>query len=298
MRTQPAYIIVGLLVVLVLTSYSRIHPLDGTQQFARAVGLSKAVLEEARQQARPALHLEHTQEDRSSWIGGDPRVPPDFKWPSWQGRPMTFLAQMDLSEVAAALREPWFPTHGQLYFFHASGDPELGDEPTERGSWRVIYSRAERSTLTAPNSGSRDMRVFPRTNVTFRRIESLPSEERVMNGREPTNEEFETLLAAQDAPFKGHPRHQMFGYPVPEQNDNMELESELALRGLTYADEGSNEYRDATREAAQWHLLLQLDTDDDLQMMWEDGGLLFFWIKQTDAAQGNFDRVWMVLQSG
>ena len=29
--------------------------------------------------------------------------------------------------------------------------------------------------------------------------------------------------------------------------------------------------------------LLQIDTDDSLDMMWADGGLLYFWIREEDA---------------
>ncbi len=35
------------------------------------------------------------------------------------------------------------------------------------------------------------------------------------------------------------------------------------------------------RQAPIRRLLLQVDTDDGLGMMWEDGGLLYFWISNT-----------------
>ena len=48
--------------------------------------------------------------------------------------------------------------------------------------------------------------------------------------------------------------------------------------------------------AADWRLLLQIDTDDDLGVMWGDGGILYAWIREEDARAGRFDRTWVVLQ--
>lgn len=297
MRAKFLLVVAGVCGIAYLTSSPRVHPIDRGFQFAREAGLADSVLEKAHQRAIPAVHLEHTKDTRSSWIGGVPLVAPGFAWPRWQGASMSFLAQIDLEETAAVLRQPWLPTHGQLYFFHVAGDPEQGDEPTELGSWRVIYSDAERSTL-GPPSVPAGLRAYPKTYVRFRAIESLPSEERIEAGWEMSGEELEALRRAENAPFGGQPRHQMFGYPIPEQEDNMELESQLASEGMTISSPKDARFKQAERNVAQWKLLLQLDTDDDLNMMWEDGGLLYFWVKQSEAAQGNFENVWMILQSG
>ena len=48
--------------------------------------------------------------------------------------------------------------------------------------------------------------------------------------------------------------------------------------------------------AADWRLLLQLDSDDGVDFMWGDAGVLYFWIREADARAMRFDRVWLVLQ--
>lgn len=68
-----------------------------------------------------------------------------------------------------------------------------------------------------------------------------------------------------------------------------EFEAQLASNKL---------FKKLASDADQWRLLLQVDTDDALSMMWEDGGLLYFWIREEDAAKGDFSRVWLFLQSG
>jgi len=48
--------------------------------------------------------------------------------------------------------------------------------------------------------------------------------------------------------------------------------------------------------AANWHLLLQFDTDDDLGLMWGDGGRLYFWVEAEAGRDGRFDNAWLILQ--
>jgi primosomal protein N' len=47
---------------------------------------------------------------------------------------------------------------------------------------------------------------------------------------------------------------------------------------------------------ARWTLLIQLDSNDDLDWHWTDAGSLYFWLPADDLASGRFDRVWTVLK--
>ena len=109
------------------------------------------------------------------------------------------------------------------------------------------------------------------------------------------------MLSAKDAPFRKQPMHQMFGNPRTEQSDDMELESELGLRGIFTLDPagwGQLDRKEVNEAARDWRLLLQIDTDDDLEMMWGDDGLLYFWIREQDVRKGEFSQVWQTLQGG
>lgn len=301
----PALRVLGvLLLAFALVQWNKpagFHPLDQSLQFARRVGLMESVLDKAQRLAKPGLHLEHTEEARFSWIGGLPAVAPGFEWPTWNGQPLTFLAQIDLEEVAAGMEQSWLPKRGQLYFFvYDSEELAFGYDAAESGTWRVIHTNADRTALVpaAIPAGLDETSVFARTNIRFRRIDTLPSESRFMGKWDTSNEEFEALLSAQAAPFRGQPHHQMFGYPDPEQDDGMELEAELISNGVNALDFRDPRRRDFSAGADQWRLLLQVDTDDGLDMMWQDGGLLYFWIREKDAAKGDFSKVWLFLQSG
>lgn len=59
-----------------------------------------------------------------SWSGGLPRMPADLAWPirAKTGRPMSFLAQIDLSDLPATARAQGLPAAGVLWFFTALDD--------------------------------------------------------------------------------------------------------------------------------------------------------------------------------
>lgn len=96
----------------------------------------------------------------------------------------------------------------------------------------------------------------------------------------------EALDQALEALAPPAPAHQIGGYPCPVQNDSMEAECQsIASRmGRSGGD------------ISDWQLLLQLDSDDGAGMMWGDGGMLYFWIREQDAGEGDFSKVWMILQ--
>jgi len=65
----------------------------------------------------------------------------------------------------------------------------------------------------------------------------------------------------------------------------MELECQLISQGYTLVARAPTGVEDG---AAEWRLLLQLDTDEDAQMCWGDSGRLYFWIREADARACGF----------
>ncbi|GGH68455.1 hypothetical protein GCM10007362_02480 [Saccharibacillus endophyticus] len=72
-----------------------------------------------------------------SRIGGRPDLPHEAQWPTYQGKPLSFIAQIRLEEV------PWkpedLPEKGLLSFFYNADDQPWGYDPEEAGQWRVLY---------------------------------------------------------------------------------------------------------------------------------------------------------------
>lgn len=48
--------------------------------------------------------------------------------------------------------------------------------------------------------------------------------------------------------------------------------------------------------ADDWILLLQIDSDESIDLMWGDVGSIYYWIRHEDLARQRFDSVWMALQ--
>ncbi len=50
------------------------------------------------------------------------------------------------------------------------------------------------------------------------------------------------------------------------------------------------------KEMSDWELLLQLDSDRDVGMIWGDCGMLHFWIRKQDAEQKDFSKILMTMR--
>jgi uncharacterized protein YwqG len=62
-----------------------------------------------------------------------------------------------------------------------------------------------------------------------------------------------------------------------------------------YADPRAKELE---KNAHEWWLLLQVDSDDRASMMWADLGRVYFWIREEDLRERRFERAWAILQCG
>jgi uncharacterized protein YwqG len=103
-------------------------------------------------------------------------------------------------------------------------------------------------------------------------------------------------LSDEDAMYSAG--HSFGGWPNLIQAP-MELECQLVTHGIYVG--GPEAYADPraaglSRGAVDWRLLLQLDSDDGLNWMWGDAGMLYFSCREQDMAEGKFDRSWTILQ--
>ena len=174
-------------------------------------------------------------------------------------------------------------------------------DPKDAGGWRVLYSTADRATFRprpAPDGLAGEF-VYQSKAVRPQRIEVLPDTQTLPKSEFDWDRDGEAYLVVREEAFAALARHQVLGLPSPVQNADMERECQFASNGVYVGDsEGYNDPRVPALEAgaAEWKLLLQLDTDDDCGWMWGDVGTLYFWIREQDARAGDFSRVWMVFQ--
>jgi len=247
-----------------------------------------------------ALHLRPVNGGGFSRLGGLPLMPAAMDWPEWKGKPLAFLAQLDLNEMHCVLPS-FLPSDGYLYFFYDQEQGVWGFDPKDIGGWRVLYAEGDAHTFAARQApaGLDEQCVFREKSVAPHVVHLLPDSQRLPRGTFDWKRDGEPYQALRDAVFEGAVRHQMLGFPSPVQGDDMELECQLASNGIYVGNaEGYKDSRvPALKEkASEWKLLLQLDTDDDTGWMWGDVGTLYFWVRESDAQRRDFSKVWMVFQ--
>jgi uncharacterized protein YwqG len=244
----------------------------------------------------PAVQLLKCADATRSYFGGSPSLPAAAAWPSKAGKPLTFLASLDLESLSQTLSVPWLPSSGRLLFFYDVDNQPWGFDPKDRGSWAVIFEGEQATSPDRPTVA----RSLPQHYMSFQKISTYPSGERPEVAALGLNDsESDALIDLGSSEYGDLPCHQVGGFPSLVQGDDMELECQLASNGVYCGEPAaySNPETARLREGAEdWKLLLQVDSDDDLKVMWGDGGVLYFWIREQDARAGRFDNAWVVLQ--
>lgn len=222
-----------------------------------------------------------------SKIGGVPDLPPGVAWPSMDGRPATFVAQIALSDAAFA-SPAWRDSRGATLYFYCHRD-RVHDE--------VIGARV--FVGAAPNGGEAtadppDVDLLPESAIRLRPELELPAwgsygEAPVHGlGLDRTHRErYETLVASLEAAQGiGPPRHRLLGHPS-EIRDDVLVEAALMARFESGQDAYGRE--DLEAEAQKWRLLLRIDTDGGLGVSWAGGGANHFCIRATHLRAGRYD---------
>ncbi|WP_165248398.1 DUF1963 domain-containing protein [Paludisphaera soli] len=217
----------------------------------------------------------------STRIGGRPDLDDSTEWPRHEdGRPMTFLAQINLDELPEGADRGPLPPRGLLSIFSAWGrqdedgaDPLPPDgEPTPE--WTCIFHFRDPSGLRRRSTpdGVNDFPAAPGVIVPIVSLPQDPEEPDVeaLGWDEATWDAFSGLLCSYDflqARRVGRPLHnQLLGYAS-------------FIQGF---DPAAGEGR---------RLLFQLGSDDEAAMCWGDGGCLYFFADPEARARGDFSRV-------
>ncbi len=260
----------------------------------------------------------------ASKIGGSPDLPPGFQWPcclplpessGWAddsrlGGPLRFLAQINCADIAPYDTEHALPTTGLLTFFCAiwrDGFPwNNGDD-----SWLVIHSEVSLSSLqrtsqppSKPDEGySRDTHPCA---LHFEEYYALPGSDVGRIGL--TEAEWEIMcdnlcefMYGKDKEYT----HLLLGRSQDVQGD-MEWECEAfqpehAHTWIQWHNMSSAEHKQFDADMhekgkKEWRLLLQVETDPNIDLEWNGWGMGYFWIRRDDLAARDFDHTCLVNQ--
>jgi uncharacterized protein YwqG len=221
-----------------------------------------------------------------SRIGGLPELPTGFDWPRWKNRPLSLLAQINCAEITVHDSDKLWPASGQLYFFYDLKEQPWGGEPNDLGAWSVRYTEStDLSGNRVPNEVRDSVRVLPKYGLHFATILTLPG---TLDSLDLDDVEFDSyykLTWELRKFFTGaEPAHQSLGHADTIQGPVEDEWSELAMRLRR------------GKPQSMWKLLLQFDSDDELDVMWGDAGMLYFGIPESALRERRFDEVLMTMQ--
>lgn len=223
-----------------------------------------------------------------SKFGGIPDVVAGFDWPRFKEQPLTFLAQLNCAELLHIQPGLPLPPNGMLYFFADAALESLPDELNGSPMRPVAYASNAVGLSPAQTPGEPAHRL-PEFPMDFAPVSTLPDREteecRAMRLSDDEMGRF-TELQSELSTDSGTPWHQVGGYPTNIQGD---VRIEFDWTPDT-APGGRAAQAVKTTPVNEWQLLLQLDSDDDLNVMWGDAGTIYFGIRETELRAGRFDR--------
>ena len=234
-------------------------------------------------------------------LGGAPNFPADFPWPTRKdGQPHSFLAQIDLAQLES-FDGLTLPRSGSLFFFCDTVDIPAGYDPGDNDGYKDVYSPSPLSDGV--------IRKTPRglkANCIYKGYSLEPTLDLTGPGEGVWEIECLCLNGSESDAYsrlfvRDGSAHRIGGYPEAVQNGDLGLTAELVSHGIYCGDSrGFREGKSRGLEAgaANWRLLLQLDSDEDAGMMWGDVGRLYFMIREEDLKTLSFNRVWMGMECG
>jgi uncharacterized protein YwqG len=239
----------------------------------------------------------------NSKLGGLPDLAPGIAWPALKGTPMSFIAQIRLSDLQGMDAAKDLPRTGLLSFFYDATQQAFGDNPADRDGWQVIYRDgapvpASLSRQPAPDALPAQAR-FKACNVSFAPEWTLPTDPTIdtpnLKWTDAEQSRYEKLYGSFPNPSDHATiHHRLLGHPNTLQDD-MRSQCQLVSHGVT--DSSDPKAAALLKGMLDWHLLLQVDSDENAGMRWANNGMLYYWIQHADLAARRFDQVWVVLQS-
>lgn len=227
-----------------------------------------------------------------SKIGGVPDLPTEWDWPTYKHKPLAFLAQINLSQIPQAIDKNPLPDIGILYFFSVHGwlqddgdvHPDLPWEDSEHPDFsRVLLFTGNNSDLRRRQKPV-GIKTFKAASVEYVPFLTLPRTSDYC--RDPavahlpwTEGEFERFVDlffildhVSRADLAHGMYHQLLGYSSPIQSQVVQLGQRL---------------------------LCQIESDyDHTEMMWGDGGTIYFVIDAEALNRLDFSEVTTDFQCG
>ncbi len=246
-------------------------------------------------QTRTGWHLTATDEPRRSRLGGPVEVRAGTKAPRRpSGDPMRLAADIDLAEIGA---EPPLPRAGRLQLWEGASNEDFDMNPLAEG--RVTYIPPGARTQPVRRSGEGAVRPYASSAMRARQM-AMPGAGDVVVDALPDGPERQRLIdlmnGIAEELYDAGPSNLVLGSPSEIQGPVIE-EVPYALREYA-TDPEQAAYTAEQLTGNDWVFLAQVDGDAAIDdMIWGDGGAMYYAIPAEDLAAGRFDRAAAVMQT-
>jgi uncharacterized protein YwqG len=239
----------------------------------------------------------------ASKFGGRPDLQRGTPWPAWQNRsgstrPLRFFAQVDLAAAAQAAPAPLdLPVSGLLSFF-ADFDQEDDSGISGLFSWEqpgaaVIHSPADvelqRLESPVPTLGSAAFAMVPAWTWPQEPPSEIELADAEFDALDELDRAYESHLQGVAGHWRLDGRHQLAGHARHIQHP---VEEEVVQARAGCFDSGDFDrarWEAAKSQVPDWRLILQIDSDDGLDVMWGDVGTLYWAARRDDARADRWD---------
>lgn len=245
----------------------------------------------------PAIGLNSTFDFPSSVtskFGGFPDINKNFKWPTFNGRPLSFVAQIDFAELGSLSSFVNIPSSGVAYFFLLT---ELNAAyPSMPGQYLVYYQRKEERIEDFLPASRIDAMVFKEAGMGFYPLLTFLRDYEY-------NEQIDDVLdelTIEIERITGHSReggHQIGGHPFSLQNP-VTLEWTNRRKSLILNKEKKLSLP-SLNERHDHNLLLQLFFGDDKLDFSKYGGqgMAYYGISKRDLDNLRFNKSVLTCQN-
>lgn len=242
-------------------------------------------------------------------LGGIPDLPNEMRWfrnPK-SNIPYTFVGQMNLEEIKSFDSNNFLPNHGMLYFFfnmHSWDEgkvifqeniqnfyqPEIPVElyPPKKTFFQKLFNLTPQGFVLKECAVEifQDYRVPPWDSLKVLKIlKEVGITSSIFKANLYSHEDIYEKALLEDENEALISKHLMLGHYEGVQHSYVEL-------GLSQISTKEKELSiEEIDNALEWKLLFQIDSDSNLDISWGDWGRIYFFIKQEDLKNRNFENV-------
>lgn len=244
----------------------------------------------------------------ASKFGGCPDLPAGMEWFQVQhgsyAAPLYFVAQINFAEIASFDVEHKLPERGMLYFFYdGETDARLNWLPSGNGlTWQIFFCEDESAVLSRCDSPANMeenefSQPFGAARLQFEsELEMPPEGSDLIRDKEFFADTDVFYRYAEWVSGVSRECHsQLFGHAKLNMFNGMERDCECVRQKIPCTIDGEKSI--AYEDLLHWNLLLQVDSNEEMDMYWGDMGWLCLWITSEDLRARRFDKCLVMHES-